>query len=169
MTTSIFPMESIRTTILTALGLLTLQGCASLGQSNYSCSGKPDGSFCMSMQDTYQVTDGDDYRAQVQARRTAGDDGDTNPRSLEANAAPAAPGSFGANAPRPYMPEMEGNTLPIRTPAQVMRIWVAPWENQEGDLMMTGLVYTEVHKRRWQVGLERPDIRDIIRPLGSVK
>lgn len=120
----------------------------------------------MSMEDTYAVTDGDDYRQQVQARRTQRSEGDTRPTSISDSGTPQF---VSANAPRPYMPEMEGNTLPIRTPAQVMRIWVAPWENAEGDLMMSGLVYTEVQKRRWQVGLERPDIRDIIRPLGSAQ
>jgi conjugal transfer pilus assembly protein TraV len=158
-------MKNVRTPTLIFVGLLALQGCASLGQSNYSCSGKPEGAFCMSMEDAYRITDDDDYQSRIQAHRVTREPGDSQPDRLDNG----GPKLHAANAPRPYLPEMEGHNLPIRTPAQVMRIWVAPWENSEGDLMMSGLVYTEVQKRRWQVGLERPDIRDIIRPLGSVK
>jgi len=41
---------------------------------------------------------------------------------------------------------------PIREPAKVMRIWIAPWEDQSGNLMVSNYVYTEVENRRWSIG-----------------
>jgi conjugal transfer pilus assembly protein TraV len=40
---------------------------------------------------------------------------------------------------------------PIRTPSKVMRVWIAPWEDSDGDLNVSGYVYTEIEPRRWMV------------------
>ena len=37
-------------------------------------------------------------------------------------------------------------------PAKVMRIYIAPFEDNSGSLNMPGYVYVEVQKRRWSVG-----------------
>jgi len=42
--------------------------------------------------------------------------------------------------------------LPVRSAAQVMRIWIAPWEDKAGDLHTPGLLFTEVTPRKWNVG-----------------
>ena len=42
--------------------------------------------------------------------------------------------------------------LPVRSAAQVMRIWIAPWEDRAGDLHTPGLLFTEVTPRKWNVG-----------------
>jgi len=48
---------------------------------------------------------------------------------------------------------MDGEgVLPLRSPSEIMRIWVAPWEADSGDLNMSGYVFTELRPRRWQVG-----------------
>ena len=39
--------------------------------------------------------------------------------------------------------------LPLRQPAQVMRIWLAPWEDDRGDLHASGYVFTEIASRTW--------------------
>ena len=46
-------------------------------------------------------------------------------------------------------PALPDSPVPIRTPAQVMRIWVAPYVDTTGDLIAPGFVYTEVESRRW--------------------
>lgn len=46
-------------------------------------------------------------------------------------------------------PALPDHPVPIRTPAQVMRIWVAPYVDTMGDLIAPGFVYTEVESRRW--------------------
>mgnify|MGYP001767159780 CR=1 FL=1 len=49
------------------------------------------------------------------------------------------------------LPRPEG-PVPIRLPAQVLRVWIAPWEDAHGDLHAPGYVYTEVVPRRWSLG-----------------
>jgi len=50
-------------------------------------------------------------------------------------------------------PRIPDKPIPIRTPAQVMRIWVATWEDKNsGALMAPGYVYTEVEPRKWVIG-----------------
>ncbi|MGN1149681.1 MAG: type IV conjugative transfer system lipoprotein TraV [Sutterella sp.] len=46
-------------------------------------------------------------------------------------------------------PALPDNPVPIRTPSQVMRLWVAPYVDVTGDLIAPGFVYTEIEPRRW--------------------
>jgi hypothetical protein len=54
--------------------------------------------------------------------------------------------------------------VPLRTPARVMRIWIAPWEDSRGDLHAPGYLYTEIDPRRWALE-EGDDNRPPVRPL----
>jgi len=56
--------------------------------------------------------------------------------------------------------------VPLRSPARVMRIWIAPWEDSRGDLHAPGYLYTEIDPRRWTLGgpVDR-DRETRIRPL----
>jgi len=58
--------------------------------------------------------------------------------------------------------------LPLRLPAQVMRIWLAPWEDDRGDLHASGYVYTEIVPRTWTLA-EGPArfSNALLRPLQS--
>lgn len=153
-----------RTLATIALLSATLSGCASLGvgEKEYACPGKPDGVSCVSTTDLYEMTDGDDYEQRLEAARRKPGDKDKKGRSeaKDARALLVAP-----RGPKPVVPELEAGAVPIRTPARVMRIWVAPWETEKGDLHLAEQVYTEVEPRRWQVGLDRPDVKQSIRPL----
>jgi conjugal transfer pilus assembly protein TraV len=56
--------------------------------------------------------------------------------------------------------------LALRPPAQVMRVWIAPWEDSHGDLHAATYLYTEITPRRWSLGLPPPDpVPHLIRPL----
>jgi hypothetical protein len=56
--------------------------------------------------------------------------------------------------------------LAFRTPPQVMRVWIAPWEDSHGDLHAATYLYTEITPRRWSLGLPPPDpVPRLIRPL----
>jgi hypothetical protein len=55
---------------------------------------------------------------------------------------------------------------PIRMPAQVMRVWIAPWEDSRGDLHAPGYLFTEIVPRRWSLGVPATDTTArLIRPL----
>ena len=42
--------------------------------------------------------------------------------------------------------------IPVRTPAQVMRVWIAPWEDAKGVLHVGGYHFVEIEARRWTFG-----------------
>jgi conjugal transfer pilus assembly protein TraV len=88
-------------------------------------------------------------------------------RSETAPDAPEAPAIAGTRvvATGPVLPRPEG-PVPLRAPAQVMRVWIAPWEDSRGDLHAPGYLYTEIEPRRWTLGAPaEPDREFLIRPL----
>ena len=46
-----------------------------------------------------------------------------------------------------------------------MRIWVAPWEDSDGDLNVSGYLFTELEPRRWMVGKAAPSVATSLKPL----
>jgi conjugal transfer pilus assembly protein TraV len=66
-------------------------------------------------------------------------------------------------------PRLPNRPVPIRTPAQVMRIWVAPWEDTNGDLIVTGYVYTEIEPRKWVIGEGTQQDVPMLKPLQTIK
>lgn len=46
---------------------------------------------------------------------------------------------------------------PVLEPAQVMRIWIAPWRDASDSLHWPSYVFTEVRARKWSFG--QPDFR----------
>ncbi|MGP9551950.1 MULTISPECIES: type IV conjugative transfer system lipoprotein TraV [Halomonas] len=159
------------------LALLVLSGCASLGggANNFSCDSdeEVDGLGCMSVRDVYAATNDsafdtaalDSAHAVAQESRQRAPARPKSPREhfarhgSSADALPAIdalPDSHGIDpldVPQNYVaPRLPDQPVPVRTPAQVMRVWVAPWENTSGDLVTTGYLYTEIEPRRWVLG-----------------
>ena len=133
--------------ILIKLGLLLLAailgGCA----TPYGCKGMPDDPKCLSTTEAYQVTD------------------NVLPEPPKVSAVVKA--TVSSNMPNPQLqpvPKIDDPT-PIRTPAQVMRIWIAPWEDSDGDLMVSNYVFTELEPRRWMIGKSAPTLSPSLIPL----
>jgi len=119
-----------------------LTGCA----TQYGCKGMPEDPQCLSTTEAYQATD----KALLE------------PKEKEV----VSPGSTSIEpGPRQQpVPKIDDPT-PIRTPSQVMRIWIAPWEDAEGDLMVSNYVYTELEPRRWMIGKGAPTLSPTLMPL----
>lgn len=47
----------------------------------------------------------------------------------------------------------------LRTPARVLRLWIAPWEDSDGDLNDAALVHVVVDHGRWRIEHLRPPPR----------
>lgn len=159
-------------------GFVLSTGCTSLvniGASEFNCP-SPDGVQCKSSREIYEmthegavpepVTTKKGKRSagskQEQAERvTANDKSEVNEQKEIANKDPVID-----NYVAPRLPD---RPVPIRTPAHVMRIWVAPWENTSGDLITTGYVYTEIEPRRWVIGNAETNSNPVLRPLQSVE
>jgi len=132
---------------LVGLTALLSSGCA----THYGCKGMPDDPQCLSTTEAYQVTD--------KALPVSG--------KVESIAATARQSTVPSNMPPPVrqpVPKIDDPT-PIRTPAQVMRIWIAPWEDSDGDLMVSNYVYTELEPRRWMIGKSAPVLSPTLVPL----
>ena len=50
-----------------------------------------------------------------------------------------------------------------------MRVWIAPWEDDNGDLVVTGYLYTEIEPRRWVIGDQAPTVQPTLRPLQTIE
>lgn len=149
---------------LLLLASVSLSGCAALniGQSDYSCSGLPEGVQCMSARDVYAATnDGNVPRAMHPKDKRAESEGSTADVALQGSSGDAVIDNYVA-------PRLPDRPVPIRTPAQVMRIWVAPWEDTNGDLIVSGYIYTEIEPRRWVIGEGVPHSEPVLRPLQTV-
>lgn len=65
--------------------------------------------------------------------------------------------------------------MPILRPAKIIRVWIAPWVDYNGDLNMGSLVYTEVESKRWLIGssldegIEVGDIQKINQVMEPLK
>ncbi|WNB74059.1 TraV family lipoprotein [Methylomonas koyamae] len=130
----------------TSVLLITIaSGCAT---TEYGCKGMPDEPSCLSTTQAYQVTNTAITEAPPE----------NNPSS-ESTSTPALVPPL-----QQPVPKIEDPT-PIRTPSQVMRIWIAPWEDADGDLMVSNYVYTELEPRRWMIGKAAPTASSSLIPL----
>ncbi len=128
----------------TLLMVLTA-GCAT---TEYGCKGMPDEPSCLSTTQAYQVTN-----------TAITDAPQENSQGLESTSSPTI-----APPLQQPVPKIEDPT-PIRTPSQVMRIWIAPWEDADGDLMVSNYIYTELEPRRWMIGKAAPTASSSLIPL----
>jgi conjugal transfer pilus assembly protein TraV len=145
-----------RLLIATLLPLLAT-GCASTfntaDNDTFSCPGMPQGIICKTPFAVYKstnqmpaATDSDMPIGQtVKGVRSGDDRGNVaSPEQVSANSA-SLPGLTPASA-------IATNSRPIRTPAEVMRIWIAPWTDSKDDLHYPSYLFTEVQARRWSFG-----------------
>jgi len=169
-----------------------LTGCASmgLGESDYACKGYPTGVGCVSTTEAYEMTNADlpEIREMLdkaeKERQTSNTEeiGDGNPyfTATDNNSAAESSGKEGnasvdvartirrSEQPMP-VPYLDDGAVPIRTPSQTMRIWIAPWEDERGNLQITGRIYTEIEPRRWVVGLPAKTVSKRLRLLQAAE
>lgn len=130
-----------------------LAGCASVsgigGASSYGCQA-PAGVACESVSGTYSNTAG--RRASPAVAHAA-------PVARSAPAA-ARPASAPAATPRTAL-----ITLAIRAPGRILRLWVKPWEDSDGDLHEEGHVHVQVDGGRWLLDHVHRQIREAYAPI----
>lgn len=135
---------------LIALTLGLMQGCSSLGvgESEYGCPGMPTGVQCMSVKDVYHNTsNGHSVTANAEMGLNNDQKGVT-----EGNQVNQSGNNIDFVTKRYIEENLPYNPIPIRTPSLTMRIYVDPYEDAAGDLLVPGLIYTDVEKRRWVIG-----------------
>ncbi len=125
---------------------VALGGCGSfwnVGEDHYDCPGIPQGVVCKTPRQVYELTNHHDALVTMESDgKQKGNPGieDAKPTGVLAQGA-------AVRLPQPIQQPM-----PILEPAQVMRIWVNSWIDQNGDLHYPGLLFTEITPRRWAQG-----------------
>ncbi len=139
---------------LVALTLM-LEGCSSLtgigGSDKLACKA-PDGVTCSSLSGVYANALANNLPG-LQKKHAA---------TTETTA------SAGKNARLPHSTSITGATPtsgePILTKAHVMRIWVAPWEDSEGDLHDQSYIYVVANAGRWAIEHNEKQIMNRYQP-----
>lgn len=134
---------------LTAALLLTISGCTSLGlgESEYGCKGMPDGVQCMSSREVYMATNNGN---KIYAPLSEGG-GNKDSKNKETNKTTLNRTEKNFVSDTYLTPSIPDSPVPIRTPAQVMRIWIGQWEDSNRDLIGASEIYTEIEARKWVI------------------
>lgn len=139
--------------LLPAVFMLLAGGCSSLGvgEDEFSCPGRPGGAQCKSSWELYQMTG----NGQVPAPSRPGDEDESSDGGDENTAPQGYVNSNDADfvVDNYVTPRLPDRPVPVRTPSQVMRIWIAPYDDTDGDFIVSGYAYTEIEPRRWTLGV----------------
>ena len=129
-----------------ALVAVALSGCASSlsgldATETYACKA-PKGVTCMSVSGVY-------------ANSTHGS---VRPAQPAPGSSPSdAPGIYGASSVAVAQPAAPGSASgAIRSSPRLLRVWIAPWQDSDGDLHEEGYVHMVVDTGRWLIGHVRP-------------
>lgn len=120
---------------------IALSGCASMSGldafDSYGCKA-PEGVSCISVSGTYANSNpgGRLSRGPSAPAKSPGDAPAIYGAASVALAQPAAPGS---------------TTNAIRSNPRLLRVWIAPWEDSDGDLHEEGYVHMVVDNGRWLI------------------
>jgi conjugal transfer pilus assembly protein TraV len=169
------------TSLMAFSGIVLISGCASVaspygGESSFNCSAKyMEGVPCDSISGTAKNYDAGNLKWQQKDGSQDGAASIAQMRSTVEQAPIHGPHQEGRTSgqgieklsPRSLSAITTG--FPLRTPDRVLRIWVAPYEDEEGALNDQKYIYLTVEKGGWQIEANRKAIRvpfKQIYPLG---
>lgn len=142
-------MRTIPPLILVVL----LSGCASYGSNKYGCKGLPEGVRCTPTRDLYEATHAGEQPTSVHSSQEKNQSSNSKKSKKQNSAQVSAEPITDPVIDTFVTPNLPDRPVPIRTPARVMRIWVASWEDTDtGALIAPGYIYTEIEPRRWVIG-----------------
>lgn len=163
---------------------VTLSGCASTmsgigGTSTFGCSA-PAGVSCMSVSGVSANINAGTLPSLIESRQRVREEADAftpsmdrvkaggadpvlGQRLISADAAPPAPVPVSAEASARMSPALLNaphSGMPIRTPERVLRIWMAPFEAEDGALHDQKYIYVAVAGPGWAIEANRASIRN---------
>jgi len=140
-----------------ALALLSpiLVGCASTmsgldGETKFACKA-PEGVSCASLSGVYANA----VANNLPSLRKEGKEG----KEGKGEASLGVPGK-----PVEIMGQAPSSGDPVRTKPKILRLWIAPWEDSEGDLHDQSYVYVVTDPGRWVIEHNQRQIIDRYRP-----
>lgn len=135
--------------VLLAFLATVLSGCASSlsglgGTENYACKA-PEGVMCNSVSGVYANS----IHGNVRPAQSS--------PAKSPSATPTIYGAVSVALNERAAPGAADNT--IRSNARLLRVWIAPWEDSDGDLHEEGFLHVIVNTGRWLIEHVRPAAR----------
>jgi conjugal transfer pilus assembly protein TraV len=163
------PAMRVRATVWGLFALGALSGCAGLsgldGSSSFQCAA-PSGVPCQSVTGVHANEKAGNLPAQRLKTPTSADRS-TEPAAAETSRSArtwtAQHPNQAAGASTPVLPALGA----IRSDPTVIRIWVAPWEDLDGDLNDQSYVYLQIDSGRWLIEHNRERIRREFTPVAA--
>ena len=127
--------------LLTLIVALTLSGCTHA----FACKGFPQFSACKSATQAYRATN----------------------KGAPSDAIQESPPEDLGERPRPpsRTGTLSGEPGLERSPAQTLKIWQPPYEDDNGDLIGSSSILTEIEPRRWRMGQSQTPVPRRLIPL----
>lgn len=132
---------------------VSLSSCASNlsglgGDAQFACKA-PDGVTCSSLSGVYANAVADNLPSQ---------------RNTEKSGQPGSVATPSVKQEAVIVGSAPSSGDPIRTQPKMLRIWVAPWEDNEGDLHDQSYIYVMADPGRWVIEHHQMRIADRYRP-----
>lgn len=154
---------------LTLVSTMFLGGCAGLmsglpGSSGRLSCAAPDGVACQSVSGNYINSLMGRLPAQQDKKSDVADneDGDHAHSTTKSDTGKLIKG-------RNHTLRTLTSGSPLREEPKMLRIWVAPWEDNQGDLHDQHYVYTVVNQGKWLLSANQQRIRSQFRPVYPLK
>ncbi len=162
--------------IVTVAAASLLAGCTSLSgldaSSGFSCKAAP-GVNCQSISGVHQnaVAGNLPYQraGDASAEAAGGKDGNATADKAKSESGEGKNPVYGASSVSgkvsPRDMEAASSGMPVRQPPLVLRVWMAPYEDEGGDLYDQSYFYTMVHSGRWMIEANKSTISNQFRPI----
>lgn len=141
-----------------------ITGCSSMsglsGNSEFACKA-PDGVSCESVSGVYANSLQNNLPSQRASHKGA-----EGPGKKEGQlTGPLPAGTSAAPVISPRDLAMMDSGMPLREAPQILRVWLAPWEDELGDLHDQKFFYTVVNPGQWRIEANKQAIQDQFRPV----
>jgi conjugal transfer pilus assembly protein TraV len=166
-------MTSRLLVIMVAMSSL-FAGCGSMSgldsSSSFSCKAAP-GVTCQSISGVQQNASAGNLPFQRYGDANVAADASTSNATTNTNDAENKPAAYGAVKPEgtgkisPRDMVAASSGMPVRQPPLVLRVWMAPYEDESGDLHDQSYFYAMVHSGRWMIEANRSSISNQFRPI----
>ena len=170
-------IENLNGSIVVLTAAVALGGCATMagvgGSAEFGCKA-PMGVKCDSVSGNYYNAVQQNLPSQHKgSERTSENDG--APTFLDQMVGKSGRVASSRNDRLPNRHTMtpvatapEANA-PLRSPPRVLRLWIKPWEDSDGDLHTQSYVYVPIDSGRWLIDHRVLPMRDVYKPTKATR
>ncbi len=144
--------------LMLIIATIFINGCSSLGigENDFKCELGANDGYCASASEVYKLTSPPlVFNKNMKNDVSLSDIKNKSDVSNNGNNKNKANAEYINESKIEQVQDMysySDQSVPIRTPTRVMRIWIAPWIDSSDSLNMSGLVYTDIETRKWTIG-----------------